>query len=156
VRPGVKVRPSRDKPPRSDARNQSIPGVPDQPKSRWALPSQIAERGDASPGPWAFRRVEPSRVARIRIDLDQEERVADLIEVEVERLASVTVRADDAPHQAADADRDAERFEPAKTGAVPATSGLGSENASRKRSRTHRLRLISETARMRAVRREPW
>src|SRR5207302_1212472 len=60
----------------------------------------------------ASRRVELPCLAGIRIDLHQEQQPAELIEVEVQRLAAAAVRPDNAPHQTTFANRDAEGLKP--------------------------------------------
>src|SRR5207245_501497 len=67
--------------------------------------------GQQRPGPWTLGRVELTGLAGIRIDLHQEQPPAELIEVEIKRLAALAVGTDDAAHQTAFADGNAERLE---------------------------------------------
>ena len=53
------------------------------------------------------------RASRVGIHLDEEQLSADLVEIEIERLAAAAVRADDATHQPAYANRNAQRLKPA-------------------------------------------
>jgi hypothetical protein len=84
----------------------------DQPSVPGAKVDSLVRPGDERPGSRAFRRIELTRFARVGIHLHEEQLPAELIEVEIERLATAAVRADDATHQPAHADRDAQRLKP--------------------------------------------
>ena len=66
--------------------------------------------GDQRPRARPLRRVELPRLARVGVHLHQEKLSADLVEIEIERLAAAPVRPDDAAHQTAFAHRNAQRL----------------------------------------------
>src|SRR6185436_13939036 len=90
-----------------------------------AVPSaeidSIVRPFDQRPRARTLGRVELPRLAGIGIHLDQKQQPADLVEIEIKRLATLAVGSDDASHQSSFTHRNADRFE------LPATSLRGGE-----------------------------